>query len=55
VSLTALILASLCTLAFATGKLLKRKREEMERAVVDAELRRLWVYQFCELKEIPKP
>ncbi len=57
-SLAALILLGLCAFAVATGKLLKRRREELERecerAEVEGELMRVAAYQFCNLREVPE-
>lgn len=57
-SLVLPILAGLFLLAVLVGKRLAYVREEMERrlaeAEVDAELRRQYVYQWCQLYEIPE-
>lgn len=56
--LAALILFALFLLAVLVGKRLAIAREQLERrlaeAEVDAELRRVWVYQWCGLREVPE-
>ena len=52
------ILGASFLLAVLVGKRLAHAREQMERrlaeAEVDAELRRQYVYQWCQLYEIPE-
>ena len=50
-----LALAVLFTVAVLVGRWLRRSRKAQERAEVDAELRRVWVYHICELKQINLP
>ena len=53
------ILLGLCAFAYAMGKLLKRKREEMEaawqREEVEGELMRVYAYKVAGLREVPEP
>jgi len=49
-----ILFVALFALASLVGKRLKRNRKAMEAAEVDAELQRLYVHHFCDLKE-PKP